>query len=311
MKSAEWIMASGVVFSVGFFALAFFSDDPWEDHVYDRAAPIGPGVPAPHRDGREKMVCSSCHEIIAQPPGTPTGIPPIVLGGPVPHTDGREKRVCSGCHQIVTADELAAWKQRSSGSGLVPILRTMPAPHRDGRERQVCSRCHRYVTLQELAALRQRSVTPPAPAGVASVAAPVARTVALQVSPEPPPADPAARFNPEWHELFTSTRFQGQVMRLAGESPASGRRNLHVLVDNGVARPSWINLAPPDFLQRQGCWVMPGMYVKGTAFREIGRGPDALVYGATLSVNGHLCLLRDSHLRGAWEPRFDGEAAEE
>jgi len=101
---AVWIMALGIAFSLALFLTAAFSEDPWRDHTYDRAAPIVAGMPAPHRDGREKMVCSSCHIVVA--PKIATGPQsralPIVKGTPSPHIDGRAKVACANCHRVVS-----------------------------------------------------------------------------------------------------------------------------------------------------------------------------------------------------------------
>ena len=105
---AEWIMAIGVIFGVGVFFTAVFSASPWADHGYDIAPPIVAGRPAPHRDGREKMVCTSCHAVVAATSAPQSGILPIVDGVPAPHTDGRENQTCSNCHTIVPKGKLRA-----------------------------------------------------------------------------------------------------------------------------------------------------------------------------------------------------------
>jgi ferredoxin len=97
-------MALGIAFGLALFLTAAFNANPWDDHAYGLAPPIVSGMPAPHRDGREKMVCSSCH--VVMPPKTVAGAPPgavlpIVQGTPAPHTDGREKIACSSCHTII------------------------------------------------------------------------------------------------------------------------------------------------------------------------------------------------------------------
>jgi Magnetochrome domain len=101
---ATWIMAAGIAFGVAMFLTATFSDDLWSDHTYGMAPPIIAGTVAPHSDGRQEMVCSSCHIVL--PPqaggGQPGGLLPIVKGGPVPHTDGREKLPCDSCHTIIS-----------------------------------------------------------------------------------------------------------------------------------------------------------------------------------------------------------------
>lgn len=99
---AEWIMAVGIIFGVALFVSAIYASDPWQDHSYDVAPPIVAGRAAPHTDGREKMVCSSCHVVVVPKAGTgQLGPLPIVEGVPAPHTDGREKVACTNCHTIV------------------------------------------------------------------------------------------------------------------------------------------------------------------------------------------------------------------
>ena len=97
-------MAAGIAFGVAMFLTATFSDDLWSDHTYDMAPPIIAGIPAPHTDGRQEMVCSSCHIVL--PPqaagGQSGGLLPIVKGSPNPHTDGLEKMACTSCHTIIS-----------------------------------------------------------------------------------------------------------------------------------------------------------------------------------------------------------------
>ncbi|GAB6051962.1 hypothetical protein JCM17960_07820 [Magnetospira thiophila] len=79
--------------------------------------PIRANQPAPHRDGREQMNCTICHDILpmgggqqvrAAPVAAPQGMaaPTITAGMPAPHADGREKMDCKICHQIVAAGGL-------------------------------------------------------------------------------------------------------------------------------------------------------------------------------------------------------------
>ncbi|OSM08653.1 magnetochrome domain-containing protein [Magnetofaba australis] len=305
MKMAEWIMASGIVFGLGFFLLAVFDDDPWDDHAYDKAPPVGAGVPAPHRDGREKMVCSSCHEIIAKngrvtagpgQGGGPPPIPPITQGTPSPHKDSRDKMACANCHEIIGGN--SAPKRASAKIPPPPIARGAPAPHTDGREKRVCSSCHKLVAP---------TGAPVALAG--SARWPLAATpIALTTHPPLPQSTPRNMRGPEWHEQFTLTRFQGKVIRQVDKTPNSGRENLHILVHDGVNAPRWVNVAPGWFLNQQQCSVGVGMYVKGTAYRDMAlRAGEALLYAATLSVNGAYCQLRDNHMIGFWNPGFHQE----
>ncbi|MBF0560737.1 MAG: trypsin-like peptidase domain-containing protein [Alphaproteobacteria bacterium] len=74
------------------------------------------GAPSPHTDGREKIACANCHQILQNTAGGGTpgvmspvvlqgqGIPPppIVAGAACPHTDGRETLECASCHKIMT-----------------------------------------------------------------------------------------------------------------------------------------------------------------------------------------------------------------
>ena len=97
-------MAFGIAFALALFLTAVFNINPWEDHTYQMAPPIVAGMPAPHRDGREEMVCSSCH-IVTQPKNpagsAAAGKLPIVAGMPSPHTDARSQMKCEACHTIV------------------------------------------------------------------------------------------------------------------------------------------------------------------------------------------------------------------
>ncbi|MEI6985378.1 MAG: magnetochrome domain-containing protein [Rhodospirillaceae bacterium] len=104
---AAWIMALGIVFGVAMFLTAVFNDNLWNDHTYSKASPVVAGMPAPHRDGREKMVCSSCHIVVPakKVAGPPSWNLPIIQGTKAPHIDGREKLVCSSCHTILAKDK--------------------------------------------------------------------------------------------------------------------------------------------------------------------------------------------------------------
>ena len=104
--TAAWIMAIGIVFGLAMFMMAVFNGNPWTDHTYAKASPIVAGMPGPHRDGREKMVCSSCHIVVpAKRIAGPTSWTlPIVQGTKAPHVDGREKALCTNCHTILAKD---------------------------------------------------------------------------------------------------------------------------------------------------------------------------------------------------------------
>jgi hypothetical protein len=249
---AAWIMASGVTFGMAMFLTAVFNDNPWNDHSYGKASPIVAGIPAPHRDGREKMVCSSCHIVVPAKPaiGPASWGLPIVQGSKAPHIDGREKLACSSCHTIVAKDK---------ANGGAPRLKVAKPPGA------------------------------PQPRGV---------TVALPVDVSAPPAE---ILSPEAHEWFTAYRFQGRVLRVAGTGSTSVWGDVYVLVDDGINSPGWIDLAPRLFLQAGGCHIRPGMFVKGTAYRDPAGGMTALGYAKSIMVNGELCTLRDTHLNGLWE----------
>lgn len=122
---AVWIMALGIAFALALFLTAVFNINPWEDHTYQMAPPIVAGMPAPHRDGREEMVCSSCH-IVTQPKlasnAPPGAVLPIVAGTPSPHTDNRAKMTCANCHTIVPKGGGAVAAPQSSA----PQPRSLP-----------------------------------------------------------------------------------------------------------------------------------------------------------------------------------------
>ena len=239
-------MALGIAFSLALFFTAAFSDDPWQDHSYDRAPPIVAGASAPHLDGREKMVCSSCHMVV--PPKT-----------------------------------AAAGQQ----PGPLPIVQGMPSPHVDGRERMACAGCHTIVP---------KGARPPAPPAAAK---PLAVSVALTTSPPH-----------EAPEDLIPYRYQGKVVRVAGSGTRSVWGDIYVLVDDGINARLWIVLAPRWFLQAEGCLVRPGMFVKGTAFRDPDQGRTSPAYGKSVMANGEVCALRDNHLNGLWT-EAEGADAEE
>ncbi|CAK0747871.1 Magnetosome protein MamX [uncultured Gammaproteobacteria bacterium] len=260
---AAWIMALGIAFGMTMFLIAIFNDNPWNDHTYAVASPIVAGVPAPHRDGREKMVCSSCHVVVPAKTvaGTAAGVLPIVQGTPAPHHDGRENLVCSNCHTIVAKGK--------GGPG---------------------------TTTAQPNAINHNNVASPPPRAV---------TVAMTFTPPPTPT-----LDPEAHELFTDYRFQGRVVRIAGTGSQSVWGDVFVLIDDGINPPWWMDLAPRLFLQSSGCPIGIGMFVKGTAVRDATQDASALVYGKSIMVNGELCPLRNSHLKGLWEEAGGGDVEE-
>ncbi len=251
---AAWIMALGVVFGMAMFLTAVFNGNPWNDHTYAKASPIIAGMPGPHRDGREKMICSSCHIVVPakQVAGPATWRLPIVQGTKAPHVDGREKVACATCHTILVKDTAAA----ATGARLQPTQKV-------------------------------------------GAASPKVVTVALPVDPVGAP--PEQILSPEAHEWFVAYRFQGNVKRVSGTGSQTVWGDVYILVDDGINDPSWIDLAPRLFLQSGGCYVRPGMFVKGTAYRDPNGGPGSLGYAKSIMVNGELCALRDSHLNGLWE----------
>ena len=60
------------------------------------------------------------------------------------------------------------------------------------------------------------------------------------------------------------------------------------------------DLSPLWFLQAEGCVVRPGMFVKGTAFRDPTQASAGLDYAMSVMANGEVCALRDNHLNGLW-----------
>ncbi|CAA7625447.1 magnetosome protein MamX [Magnetospirillum sp. SS-4] len=249
---AVWIMALGIAFSMALVLTALFNANPWEDHTYDLAPPVVTGMPAPHRDGREKMVCSSCH--IVTPPaigtGPGSGTLPIVQGTPAPHTDGREKMPCASCHTIV--------KKGSVAKGAKPA--PLPA-----------------ATMQ-------------------GIPLPEAVSVALAVAPPPTPVP----LGKEAHERMVPFRYQGKIVSIAGAGARSVWGDIYIQINDGINPPIWIDLAPRWYLQAEGCVVRPGMFVKGTAFRDPTQASAGLDYAISVMANGEICTLRDNHLNGLW-----------
>lgn len=263
-------MAISIAFSLVLFFLSVFAEDPWEDHVYNKAPPIAAGMSAPHLDGRERMTCSSCHEIIASNPNSGVAsTPPLVDGTPAvaSHRDGRDQMPCANCHLILPNN--------------APPTPVVSAP----------------VNLSPPAMTAPENTT--ATPAVAREA-PISMNVAITLAPAPPRTPAAAAIDPEWHERFIPTRFQGKIVRIVENSVQSGRINTHILVHDGINAATWINLAPDWYLNKQGCRIGIGLFVKGTAYKETGSKQTALRYAKSFSVNGQSCILRDKHLRSAW-----------
>jgi hypothetical protein len=199
--------------------------------------------------------------------------PPISAGVASPHRAARHKMVCSSCHEIIDPN-------LSGRSKIIPpIVVGSVAPHRDGREKQFCSHCHKIVSRQQ---------------AVKSIA--VAQIIPLLPRPDPMTVDP------EWHERFLINRFQGKVIRVVEKTIQSGRENINLLINDGINKPAWYNLAPSWYLSKQGCSVQTGLFVKGTAYKEMGQVNPKMQYVKTLSVNGQLCEIRNTHMTGMWEP---------
>jgi len=248
---AVWIMALGIAFSMALVLTAVFKANPWDDHTYDMAPPIVAGMAAPHRDGREKMVCSSCH-IVA---------PPTAAAGP--------------------------------GAGTLPIVQGTPAPHVDGRENMACASCHTIVKKGSVARAGKADAVP-ATAAMQGMPLPEAVSVALAVAPAP------VALGNEAHERMVPFRYQGKVVSVAGAGTRSVWGDIYIQINDGINPPMWIDLAPRWFLQAEGCVVRPGMFVKGTAFRDPLQGSAGLDYGKSVMANGEVCALRDNHLNGLW-----------
>ncbi len=125
MKLETMVIGGGLALVIGVSAVAIVADDLFEDEYHDAPA-IRAGVPAPHRDGREKIVCNSCHVILpgktddaereerraekGEGKANTGGVPPIALGAaaPVSHNDGRDTMVCQNCHEMLPPGPRAA-----------------------------------------------------------------------------------------------------------------------------------------------------------------------------------------------------------
>ena len=251
-------MALGITFSLGLFATAVFNKSLWLDHSYNQASPIVAGTAAPHRDGRENMVCSTCHIVV----------PPKITAGPA--------------------------------STALPVVQGTPAPHVDGREKMACASCHTMVPKGGVPKTQARAPTPPGP-----LAASLAQAVSVAMTAVPLPA-----LNPEAHEWMVPYRYQGRISAIGGSGKQSTWGEVFVQVDDGINPPYWIDLGPQWFLRAAGCVVRPGMFVKGTAFRDPIQASSAFAYGKTLMTNGEVCELRDNHLEGLWAEAGGTDAEE-
>jgi hypothetical protein len=106
MKSEEWIIGAGAAVFIGLGVVTLIGDDIWEDEYHD-APEILVGTLTPHRDGREKIACASCHVIkVSNAPGAPLPPPPIAANAKTPpnHNDGRHQLPCGNCHVIKPAN---------------------------------------------------------------------------------------------------------------------------------------------------------------------------------------------------------------
>ena len=141
-------MASGVVFALALFLTAVFNINPWQDHTYQLAPPIVAGMPAPHKDGREKMVCSSCHIVTSAKAGanSPAGVVlPIPVGSPSPHQDKRSQMDCAQCHTMVPKG--AALPPATSAAGAKPVALGVAFPVEGGGEEETTIPPERFQGL--------------------------------------------------------------------------------------------------------------------------------------------------------------------
>ncbi len=65
MKIEQIVIGGGLAVVIGLSVVAIFADDLWEDEYHDAPA-IPAGILSPHRDGREKISCNSCHVILVE-----------------------------------------------------------------------------------------------------------------------------------------------------------------------------------------------------------------------------------------------------
>lgn len=115
-----------------------------------------------------------------------------------------------------------------------------------------------------------------------------------------PPRSSPLIGSPEAHERFRKVRFQGKIVRVVDQTTTNSR-TVKILISNGISAPTWYSLSPQWYLKSKGCSVRVGMFIKGMADRERGSGSASLHYVRSMSVNGELCKLRDSHMIGFWE----------
>ncbi|MBF0471240.1 MAG: magnetochrome domain-containing protein [Gammaproteobacteria bacterium] len=151
--------------------------------------PISTTAPTPGnhlRDGRDKMSCTACHDIIgggnqpvawrgatAQNVAAPKAPPPIEANSEVPgnhRQDGRAGMTCSVCHQIVgdgnqpvafaMPDFMATPVAATTTRKAPRIVAGIPAPHTDGREKMDCRICHQMIKTNTPAATAVAFTTP-------------------------------------------------------------------------------------------------------------------------------------------------------
>jgi len=218
--------------------------------------------------------------------------PPILAGAPSPHMDARDNMVCSSCHIVLPAQKPTGPSAGGRPTGVLPIAQGTPSPHRDGRSEMPCANCHTILPKGGQAAVPAAPVASDVPPSLAQ-----AVTVAMTLEP---PALETAEAAGEAHERMVSYRYQGKIVKMAGTGATTVWGDIFILVDDGINEPLWINLAPSYFLQASGCAVRPGIFVKGTAFRDPAQGNQGLAYAASVMSNGEVCALRDNHLKGLW-----------
>ncbi|GAB6051972.1 hypothetical protein JCM17960_07920 [Magnetospira thiophila] len=280
IKTEQWIMGVSIVFSLALLFITLFSDDLWHEDSYEHAPPIVAGIPAPHRDGREKMACSSCHEIMsmrnqaALPPTNPNAagiaVPPIRAGTLSPHTDGRQNQACRNCHHIIPRSEA----QALHGQRVQSANPTPPAPMGVSAA---------WTPNPGMATNAMQPVLPPDGVRRLQIAGPKTGQDVTDFGALTIPLDRAGLH-----------RFQGKISQVAIAAPNGPDSLINIWVDDGVNVPHRAVLAPSWFLNEQRCPVALNMYVKGLAFRiELPHAVDPL-YVKSISVNGKTCLLRDT-----------------
>ncbi|MDQ6991943.1 MAG: magnetochrome domain-containing protein [Mariprofundus sp.] len=95
--------------------------------VGNAGPPIRAGVPSPHRDGREKMSCATCHELIS--------------------ANGNSMAVNGFRLQTPTfrGELLPIAAQGMQAAPRISPKSTPPASHRDGRNQMNCASCHQFT----------------------------------------------------------------------------------------------------------------------------------------------------------------------